>query len=141
MRAYSDDETTRKVKERALEYLRHIYEQINTNEVIPQEVNIFYGTEEYPDDNGFVAVKNNGEIDLTISLYSEELDYRRRSTMPRISIVYSEKDLKQLVLEDLADKMPGESFKTTDLDILVKSAQNYSAEWETAKFKCEVNKY
>ncbi|PWI52216.1 hypothetical protein [Sulfoacidibacillus thermotolerans] len=59
--------------------------------------------------------------------------------MPKIHIEYTEADLVLLVLRDLENTMPEVDFKKEDIKILVKSKQNYKAEWEIAAFKATID--
>ncbi|WP_216364578.1 hypothetical protein [Moorella sp. E308F] len=62
-----------------------------------------------------------------------------RGIIMKININYDTNDLKRLVLNDLKLKLPGVNFKETDIEILVKTKQNYRAEWENGDFKAFVN--
>lgn len=58
----------------------------------------------------------------------------------RIDIEYTEKDLKELIMADLRDSMPGMELTENDIHIEVKSKQNYKSEWESASFRGRVHK-
>jgi hypothetical protein len=60
--------------------------------------------------------------------------------MPNINMEYSEEDIKQLILKDLQEKMPGFNFNQKHLDVMVQSKQNYRVhEWEKGKLKITVD--
>jgi len=61
--------------------------------------------------------------------------------MAKINIVYDEMELRKLILKDLSEKMPGESFDAKQISIQVKSKQNYKSEWESAAFQAVIDKY
>lgn len=52
-----------------------------------------------------------------------------------IRVEYSEADIRELILRDLQEKMPGVEVREEEINIEVKSAQNYRAEWERAQFR------
>lgn len=53
----------------------------------------------------------------------------------RIDVELNEKDIQRLVLRELKLQMPEAEIAETDIQILVKSKQNYKSEWENAAFK------
>lgn len=55
-----------------------------------------------------------------------------------ITIEYNRDDLIELILEDVRRKMPGAEFEKRDIQIEVKSKQNYKAEWENADYRARV---
>ena len=60
--------------------------------------------------------------------------------MPEFNIEYTEKDIKNLILQDLQSKMPGIEFQDTDIHIEVKTSENYRAEkWERGQFRGRVH--
>jgi len=61
--------------------------------------------------------------------------------MAKVNIEYTEQELKELIINDLANKMPYSEFKISDIKIEVKSKQNYKSEWETAAFRGVVGKH
>lgn len=59
--------------------------------------------------------------------------------MPKYSFEYDELDIKNLILQDLAEKY-AIILKPTELEIKVMSKQNYRVqEWETGKLKCAID--
>lgn len=56
-----------------------------------------------------------------------------------IEIVLTEQDLKKLVREHLSEVL-NVPLADNDINIKVKSKQNYKAEWEEAAFKATVSK-
>lgn len=56
----------------------------------------------------------------------------------KITVEYTEADLKQLIIDDLQQKMPGVTVETRNIQIETKSKQNYRAEWENAAFRGKV---
>ncbi|MDF2873355.1 MAG: hypothetical protein K0R22_38 [Sporomusa sp.] len=56
----------------------------------------------------------------------------------KISVEYTEEDLKQLIREDLLRKMPGIKIERHSISIETKSKQNYRSEWESAAFRGKV---
>ena len=59
--------------------------------------------------------------------------------MAKINIEYNREDIIQLILKDLFDKMPGVEFLSKDIEIMVKTKQNWKAEWENGFFQAMVN--
>jgi hypothetical protein len=57
----------------------------------------------------------------------------------KLDIEYTDQDIKDLILKDLANKFDGE-IDPKLLDIKVKSKQNYRSEWESAAFKAAYHK-
>lgn len=55
--------------------------------------------------------------------------------MAQINIELTEKDVKELILAHIKDLVNVHDFDPKKVNIQVKSAQNYKAEWETAKIK------
>jgi hypothetical protein len=58
----------------------------------------------------------------------------------KVQIEYTEKELKELVVKDLESKMNWD-IDIKNLNILVKSKQNYRSEWEEASYKATYTKY
>jgi|GEM_PF-2312343 len=56
----------------------------------------------------------------------------------KISIEYTEEDLKQLIREDIQRKMPRVIVERHSISIETKSKQNYRSEWESAAFRGKV---
>lgn len=52
-----------------------------------------------------------------------------------IDIVIDEKELRRLIIDELARKLEGVTFMSDDINIEVKSKQNYRSEWESAAFR------
>ncbi len=52
----------------------------------------------------------------------------------KINIEITEKELKQLILDEFEDKT-GQQLDSDRIRIMVKSKQNYKSEWESASFK------
>lgn len=59
----------------------------------------------------------------------------------QIEIKYTEKELKQLIINDIMQKLDLNDFDEASLDIQVKSKQNYKSEWEKAEFKAKYSHY
>ena len=59
--------------------------------------------------------------------------------MTKIEIEIDEETLRRLVMNFLST-MVGESLKESDINIEVKSTQNYKSEWETARFRARVRR-
>ena len=57
-----------------------------------------------------------------------------------INIKIDERELKELVVSHIQDAMDGAEVLPEDVEILVKSKQNYSSEWEKAEFKATYRK-
>jgi len=57
----------------------------------------------------------------------------------KIQIELTESDLRKLVLDHLREKINAD-LEEKDVKIETKSAQNYRAEWETAKFRATVTR-
>jgi hypothetical protein len=57
-----------------------------------------------------------------------------------INVELSEVELRRLVLARLQELMPDAGLTEKDVDIQVKSKQNYRAEWETAAFRARITK-
>ena len=53
----------------------------------------------------------------------------------QIEITYTEKELKELIIKDIEEKLNLDTFNKDCLSIMVKSKQNYKSEWEEAAFK------
>lgn len=60
--------------------------------------------------------------------------------MNSIRIEINEHALKTLVRNHLQEKLGNISLEDSDIDIQVKSKQNYRSEWEKAEFRAVVNK-
>lgn len=60
----------------------------------------------------------------------------------KLEFVITDGDLKKLVLEKLADIIPGASgLRSTDLQFQVRSKQNYRVkEWETGEMRVVISK-
>jgi len=56
-----------------------------------------------------------------------------------VTVKYTEEDTRELIMDDLADKMPNLAVQEKNISALVKSKQNYKSEWEKAAFKAEVS--
>lgn len=57
----------------------------------------------------------------------------------KLEIEIDENTLKKLVLDYLQDKLGEVSLSAQDVQIEVKSTQNFKSEWETAKFRARVS--
>jgi len=57
--------------------------------------------------------------------------------MSTLKIEIDEKKLRELV-SDYIEEKTGNTIDETNIQILVKSKQNYKSEWETASFKATV---
>ncbi len=55
----------------------------------------------------------------------------------KVQIEFTERELKELIVEKLQSILGDIPFDDASLCILVKSKQNYSSEWEIADFKAE----
>ena len=53
----------------------------------------------------------------------------------KIEIEYTEKELKELILKDISKKLGTIGFDEKSVKIMVKSKQNYRAEWEEVSFR------
>lgn len=53
----------------------------------------------------------------------------------KITVEYTEADLKQLIRDDMERKMPNIIVGKHDIKIETKSKQNYRSEWENAAFR------
>lgn len=53
----------------------------------------------------------------------------------KIRIELTEEDLKKMVMEKLEDALGAVPFDPKTVQILVKTKQNYKAEWEPGQFK------
>lgn len=58
----------------------------------------------------------------------------------KIEIEIDEKRLRELVLDEIHDKLGSIAFTPDDVKIEVKSKQNYRSEWEPAKFRARIEK-
>jgi hypothetical protein len=58
----------------------------------------------------------------------------------KINIEYTEKELKELIINDLHNKF-NVVIDEKKLDIMVKSKQNYKSEWEKASYKATYDHY
>lgn len=58
--------------------------------------------------------------------------------MFKTKIELDENYLKKLIMDDIYKKMGDVEFKESDVQIMVKSKQNYKSEWERASFKAVV---
>lgn len=56
-----------------------------------------------------------------------------------VKIELDEATLKDLVMSYLSERMGNVDFKEEDVDIKVKSKQNYKSEWEEANFKASIS--
>jgi len=50
----------------------------------------------------------------------------------KVTVEYSEADIRQLIIDDMNNKMPGVNIDKKNISIQVKSSQNYKSEWESA---------
>ena len=57
-----------------------------------------------------------------------------------LNISIDEHRLRQLVVDHFRSLLGDVEIQTKDVNILVKSQQNYKSEWETASFKATVRK-
>ena len=55
----------------------------------------------------------------------------------KIKVTIDELELKKLVVRELQNKMGDILIDIKDVNIMVKSKQNYKPEWEEAEFKAE----
>lgn len=55
-----------------------------------------------------------------------------------LKIEISERDLKDLIVKEFKEKLGNVEFTESNVVILVKSKQNYKAEWEAANFKASL---
>jgi len=55
----------------------------------------------------------------------------------KVQIEFTERELKELIVEKLQSMLGDIPFEDSSLCILVKSKQNYSSEWEIADFKAK----
>jgi hypothetical protein len=53
-------------------------------------------------------------------------------------IEITEDDIKKLAIAKLKEDAPGIPFKTDDVQFLVKTKQNYKAEWESGSFRATI---
>lgn len=60
--------------------------------------------------------------------------------MAKIEVTLDSIMLKKLVIDKLRDLLGDVSLNEKDVKILVKTKQNYKAEWEEGDFKAEYNK-
>ncbi len=59
--------------------------------------------------------------------------------MTKIEIEITEDTLKDLVLNYLAENVTNFPLTSKDIDIQVKSKQNYKSEWESASFRARIS--
>ena len=59
----------------------------------------------------------------------------------QINIELNENDLKKLVLDHLREKLGDIQLNERDVDIEVKSQQNFRSEWEKANFRARIMKH
>lgn len=60
--------------------------------------------------------------------------------MYNLKLVIDESTLTHLIMEHFSKMLSGIEIQSQDINIMVKSKQNYKSEWEKASFKAEINK-
>lgn len=59
----------------------------------------------------------------------------------KISVEVNERELKTMVIARLRELMPDVPIEEADVSFLVKTKQNYRAEWEEGSFRASVEKH
>lgn len=58
--------------------------------------------------------------------------------MAKVTVQYTEKELKDLVKADLDRKFPNNKIEMTEVHFEVKASMNYRSEWERGEFRMTV---